>query len=37
MVPTGGWSGNLAALMQTCRLVFKDDTRAVIDLAERLD
>jgi hypothetical protein len=28
---------NLAALMQTRRLVFKDDTRAVIDLAERAD
>lgn len=28
---------NLAALMQTRRLVFKDATRAVIDLAERAD
>jgi hypothetical protein len=28
---------NLAALMQTRRLVFKDNTRAVIDLAERPD
>jgi hypothetical protein len=28
---------NLAALMQTRRLVFKDDTRAVIDLAEPPD
>jgi hypothetical protein len=28
------FQGNLAALMQTRRLVFKDDARAVIDLAE---